>query len=554
MKSSTHRRAFLGAAAAGVAGVATSVATATPAAAVEDSIPASQKGAANGIAPLDAKRKVPIEHLPTEDGKAPASVESLVIRARDRSIGPTWEADQSERIQAAVNEAAAAGARLVFQKGMYICTDIHIPANSWIGSISTPHSLAGKAPVRIINRDRADTPVFWWGGEGVDDFGIRIEGLTFWGGMDTVTGPLLQQRSGFEVQLDNVQLLSNWHGPGLVIDAASNCRYVDLQVQNCGTLEWPAVMMNHGDHPWRASGLTMSNTNDFDRLRVERAKNVGMSIGMATTWGKGSAEFTRLTSPHFETDAQPGVKDALLQVGNIYNLDIVAPTFAAGPGGAVAHLEAPRSGASRLDPGGITVLGGSIIGRYRAPSKTTAPENRINPFMFDLRSGNGFALHGTRVTGYNNDGVAVRIGEDYGPDVQLQPLFRSWGAYPKDGSAGRLALASDARTAVSPTARVESPAGTDAKAKVDGTDRRGRIEFTPGTGAAKGTQFTFTFNRTFKTRPVITLTPENVGDLYASVDPMIKHGSANSFQVAFATGPIPGRTYAFYYSVEELHE
>ncbi|MEY9951684.1 hypothetical protein [Leifsonia sp. EB34] len=556
MKSSTtRRRAFLGAAAAGVAGAAASVATATPAAAVEDSIPASQKGAANGVAPLDAKKKVPVEHIPTADGKAPASVESLVIRARDRSIGSSWEGDQSKQIQAAVNEAAAAGARLVFQNGVYNCTNIHIPANSWIGSIGAPHSLADdpRSPVQINNADRADTPTFWWGGEGVAAHGIRIEGLTFWGGMAAVTGPLLHQRSGFEVQLDNIQLLKNWHGPGFIIDAASNCRYVDLQVQLCGTAEWPAVMMNHGDHPWRTGGFSMSNTNDFDRLRVERAPNVGMSIGMGS-WNQVSAEFTRLTSPHFETDAQAGVKDALIQVGNVYNLDIVSPTLVAGPGGAVAHLEAPRTGASRLDTGGITVIGGSVAGRYRAPAKNTTAENRTNPFMIDLQSGNGFAMHGTRVTGYNNDGVAVRIGEKYGPDVQLQPLFRQWGAYAKDGSAGRLTLASDARTGVAPTPKVESPSGTGAKATVEGTDRRGRIEFVPGEKATTGTQFTFQFNRTFRKRPVVTLTQENVGVLYPSVDPMLKNVYSTSFQVAFATAPIPGRTYAFHYTVEELQE
>ncbi|MEN2742885.1 hypothetical protein ABCS02_34360 [Microbacterium sp. X-17] len=555
MKSSTtQRRAFLGAAAAGIAGVATSVATATPAAAVEDSIPASQKGAANGVAPLDGSKKVPVEHIPTEDGKAPASVEHLSIRARDRSIGSTWEADQSEKIQAAVNEAATAGARLVFQKGVYICSNINIPANSWIGSASTPHSLAGSPPVRIVNKDRADTPIFWWGGDGVNAYGIRLEGLTFWGGMAAVTGPLLHQRTGFEVQIDNVQLLENWHGPGFVIDGASNCRYVDLQVQNCGTTAWPAVMMNHGGHPWPSNSAPYSNTNDFDRLRVERAPNVGMSIGMTDSWDKGSAEFTRLTSPHFETDAQAGVKDALIQVGNVYNLDIVAPTFVAGPGGALSHLEAARSSASRLDPGGITVLGGSTVGRYRAPAKSTTAENRTNPYMFDLQSGNGFALLGTRVTGYNNDGVAVRIGEKYGPDVQLQPLFRSWGAYNRDGFAGRLALASDARKSVSPTARVESPAGSDAKVTVTGRDRRGHIEFTPGAGAAKGTQFTFTLTRTLRSRPVVTLTPENVGNIYPSVGAMLKNVYFGSFQVAFATAPEPGRTYTFHYALEEVQE
>lgn len=554
MKSRTHRRVFLGAA---VAGVAATVMPATPVAAVEDAIPLSQKGAANGVAPLDARKKVPIEHIPTADGKEPASVESLVIRARDRSIGSTWEADQSERIQAAVDEAAAAGARLVFQKGNYIATNIHVPANSWIGSISTTHSMTGNPPVRLVNKDRSDSPLFWWGGDGVADHGIRIEGLTFWGGMDSVTGPLLHQRSGFEVQLDNVQLLQNWHGPGFVIDAASNCRFVDLQVRMCGTPTWPSVMLNHGGHPWRAAGLSRSNTNDFDRLRVELAPNVGMSIGMASSWDEGEAEFTRLTSPHFETDARPDAKDALIQVGNIYNLDVVAPTIVAGPGGALAHLEVERPGASRLDPGGITVVGGSIVGRYRAPARDTNKNELIrttNPFMVDLKSGNGFAMLGTRVTGYNNDGVAVRIGQDYGPDVQLRPLFRQWGAYPKDGSAGPLTLASDARTGVSPVPKAESPAGEDAKVSVQGTDRRGRIEFVPGTGVKTGTQFTLFFNRTFRNRPVVSLTAENVGTVYASVDPMLKNVYPTSFQVAFATAPEVGRTYAFHYTVEELQE
>lgn len=548
MKARTPRRAFLGAAAAVVTA---SVTAPMPADAAEDSIPVAQKGAANGVAPLDSQKNIPIEHIPTSDGKQPASVESLVIRARDRSISATDKGDQSERIQAAVDEAASVGARLVFQHGEYVATNIHIPANTWIGSVAPPHSLAGVAPVRFANVVRADTPVFWWGGEGVDAYGIRIEGITFRGDNTGVTGPLLHQRSGFEVQLDNVQLLKNWYGPGLVIDGASNCRYVDVQVQNCGTVEWPAVMMNHGGHPWRAAGANMSNTNDFDRLRVERSMNIGMSIGM----GGGSwAEFVRLTSPHFETDAHQYVKDSLIQIGTVYNLDIVAPTFVAGPGGALSHLEPPRSGASRLDPGGITIVGGSVVGRYRAPSSSTSAENRTNPFMVDLQSGNGFAMFGTRVTGYSNNGVAVRIGEDYGPDVQLQPLFRQWGAYPKGGSAGRLALASDARTGVSPLPRIESPAGEGAQASVVGTDRRGRVEFVPGAGAKTGTQFTFVFNRTFRQRPVVTLTPENVGYLYPSVDSMLKNVSSTSFQVAFATAPEAGRTYAFHYTVEELQE
>lgn len=201
---SPHRRAFLvGGPAVGISTIAASLAAAEPAAAAADSpLTEARIGAANGVAPLDTSKKVPLANLPTDDGHAPASVQSLYIRARDREITAYTSADQSAAVQAAVNEAAATGVRLLFQPGVYRVADIRLPPYSWVAGLGSAHSLAQASSngqtVKFQPADKSKS-VFRIGGEGSSgDHAIRLEDFTI---EARSNAPFIHQHTGFEVTM-----------------------------------------------------------------------------------------------------------------------------------------------------------------------------------------------------------------------------------------------------------------------------------------------------------------------------------------------------------------
>lgn len=550
--SSTRRRTFLKSATAGVAGAAAAVAVGgKPAAALDDALPSSQKGAANGVAPLDANKKIPLSNIPTLDGKQPASVESLAIRARDRSISSSDVLDQSEAVQAAINEAARAGARLVFQAGRYMVQNVRLPSHSWIAGISTSSAYDPKtSDVQFVPVRESKEAVFWWGGSDPrrdEDQAVRLENFAMIGRSNSY-GPLLHQRSGFEIQIENVFLRNCINAPGMIIDAASNCRYVDLQLQNCGTADFPALLMNEAEHPWRSSDALISNTNDFERLRIERCPNMAMSIGHGDDWNRAFAEFTRLHAPHFETNAPATATGPLLRVGNIRSLDIVAPMMFAGPGGAISHEQSDNgtnihAGRGDGDYGGITLVAGTVIGRAK------------NPYGVRLSRGNGFYAVGTRFIRYAVDGAAVKIESTYGPDVVVGTNLHQYGMLAGKGPDGQTRpgmlrdVLDERGDAWAPTGKVDPPSGTGATLTATGTDRRGSFEVKTGTGVAAGPQGSVLFRRVMGRPPrSVVLMPRN--DAAAKVGAWVVKTWPTSFQLSFANAPKESTSYLFDYMVD----
>lgn len=545
----SQRRAFLvGGPAIGLSAVATSlVATEAAAAAGDAPLTVAQLGTANGVAPLDGAKKLPVANVPTEDGQAPASVGSLFLRARDRSIKPNTTADQSAAVQAAVDEAATAGARLVFQPGFYRVADILLPPYAWVAGLGSAHSLAqassNQQTVKFQPADKSK-PVFRIGGEGSKGIhAIRLEDFTIEAKSEA---PFIHQHEGFEVTMSNLFLFASDPAPALVIDAASNCRYIDIQVQGCGSEDWPAVMFVQGGHAWRSHDGQYANTNDFERLRIERCTGSAMSIGLGDNWNESFAEFTRIVTPHFERKAS-ATTAPLLRVGNVRSLDIVAPMFYGGKGGALSHEQSTdysnlHSGRGDGDWGGVSLLGGTIIGN--ASGSGSGSTQGVT-----LVTGNGFYSAGTK---FIRCDTAVRIEKDYGPDVSVDPALAQFGLLSgvgADGNSrpGRIPVLNDLRgDAWAPTIKHDSPSGAGASGTASGDERSGTITLVPGTSPKAGPHCVLNFKRNRRSsHRTVAIEPING----AAVDAGAYVNSIwdGAFQISFRSAPSAGTEYKFSY-------
>jgi hypothetical protein len=544
-----RRRAFLvGAPAVGISAVASSLAVTEPAAAAgETPLTTAQLGAANGVAPLDEAKKLPVANVPTDDGHAPASVRSLYIRARDRAITSSVSSDQSTAVQTAVNEAATAGARLVFQPGVYRVADIRLPPYAWVAGLGSAHSLAqasaNQQTVKFQPADKSKS-VFRIGGEGSKgDHAIRLEDFTIEAKSEA---PFIHQHSGFEVTMSNLFLYASDPAPALVIDAASNCRYIDIQIQGCGSQDWPALMFSSGGHPWGPADGQMSNTNDFERLRVERCVGSAMSIGLGDNWNDSFAEFTRLITPHFERKASD-TSTPLLRIGNIRSLDILAPMFYGGKGGAVSHEQSTDTstlhrGRGDGDWGGISLLGGTVIGN--AAGSGTGSTQGVR-----LVNGNGFYSAGTK---FIRCDTAVRIEKEYGPDVSVDPALAQFGLLSgvgADGNSrpGRIPVLNDLRgDAWAPTIKHDSPSGAGASGTATGDERSGTITLVPGTSPKAGPHCVLNFKRNRRSsHRTVTLEPLNGAAVDAGA--YVNAIWDGAFQISFRSAPSAGTEYKFSY-------
>lgn len=459
--------------------------------------------------------------------------------------------DQGPAIQSFIEEATANNARALFAPGMYGGNNIRIPRDAYVGSASglphyssaikwgpvtfKPSGIGVTDPTFIIDRDA----------NGDDASGIVIEDVGFVA-RGSHTAPLLHQVSGFEVYLSRVFFVGNDAAPALIIDAASNCRYDDVQIQSSGTGEMPAMMFACGGHAWDRAPSHYSNTNDFHRLRIERSANAALWIGVGGTWDTSWSEFTRFLSPHIESPRNDSTSggglgentNPLVQIGSARSIDFVAPFFYGGGEAIIQHKQpdAVGGGFPTIDTGGVIVTGGTLLSR-------SGSGHHQADYAVRATSGNGVHLQGTRIKDVAKAGVLIESG--YGPDATIDTTAVSQG----DPTRGRLPLVVDQRALWKPSGAVEPPAGNDASCTVTGDDKAGSITFTSGLAeTAVGSQFKILFSRDLKQVPrAITVTPRNSaagGKVF-----WVSQKWGTGFQVAFSSAPSVSTVHTYDYTV-----
>lgn len=533
--------------------------------------PPGQDGA--NVLPTDTAIAQAVSDEGSETATALATAMSAAIEHAAKYEGPTLPAqlfgvvssnniDQSAVLQVAMDTAAALKKTLYLPPGRIRATNLKVPKNlsivgggyhayyrrtyndqesdrqTWVQQITG-------APTPLFTIGSYDDPEGPHGGSGVTLSNLMIAGTS------GAQAPLVHQKQGFEVLLDNVLLYGNIGAPGLVIDAASNCKY-NVQIQLCGSDTLPALLFASTEHPWAntAEGWApLANSNDFDNLRVERSKNQAMWIGVGADALSSFAEFTRMTNPHFEAPAsEPNVRP-MIEVGSIRSLDIVNPFFYGGGDCLLFHNQLPygdtpgQSYRGDADLGGITVLGGVFLGRTAGNSPTQS--------LVVLRGGNGFHAVGTKFWRQTNQ--AVRIDSTYGPDVVVDSKQSQYGwdstTIQPGGHTrpGRIRLIRDNRTGYRASASVEPPAGTGATVTVTGDDYYGTVTLTAGTSPGVGAMVQVLFPRTFNEIRTVVLTPTSQES--ASKGLYVSNTWVTGFQVGLAISPTAGQVVRFNYAV-----
>ena len=527
----------------------------------------------SNVLPTDTAIAQAVNDSASETATALGDAMSAAIEHAAKYEGPTLPAhlfgvvssnniDQSAVLQIAMDTAAALKKTLYLPPGRIRATNLKVPKNlSIVGGgyhayyRRTYNDQESDRQTWVQQITGAPTPLFTigsyddtegpYGGSGVTLSNLMIAGTS------GAQAPLVHQKQGFEVLLDNVLLYGNIGAPGLVIDAASNCKY-NVQIQLCGSDELPALLFASTEHPWAntAEGWApLANSNDFDNLRVERSKNQAMWIGVGADTLSSFAEFTRLTNPHFEAPAsEPNVRP-MIEVGSIRSLDIVNPFFYGGGDCLLFHNQLPygdtpgQSYRGDADLGGITVLGGVFLGR----TEGNAPAQSL----VVLRGGNGFHAVGTKF--WRQTHQAVRIDSTYGPDVVVDSKQSQYGwdsttVQPGGHTRpGRLRLIRDNRTGYKATASTEPPAGTGATVTVTGDDYYGTVTLTAGTSPGVGAVAKVQFPRTFNEIRTVALTPTSQES--ASKGLYVSNTWATGFQVGLATSPTAGQVVRFNYAV-----
>ncbi|MEA9986305.1 glycosyl hydrolase family 28-related protein [Subtercola sp. RTI3] len=512
-KSHSRRNLFLGLAGA----VAATAVIAEPAQADVTYIPTTEKGAANGVATLDANSRL----TPTQ---LPMNVLS-VFNVRDYGALGDGVANDGTAIAAAVSAAGAstAGGVVGFPPGTYLAEGLTVPAYVILRSLGGGFTRFGpdlyggrKASVRIFrptNTSTAAMVTLAGAGSGIE--GIVLEG-------NGAPGTILEAQ-GFESTLNAVRCISGT-GIGLDIQKANNTRWHDVFVDSCGSSTLPAVKI------WSktgAGGANETNTLDIDGLTIERSKNVALEIAVGTDAAQAWAEWVRIFRLHVESSGMdsPNV-DPLINIGNVRSVTFVDPFIYGGPGPLIRHNQQVTR---TYGNGGIRLIGGTLNG-----SDTTITPNPPlpTPTLVDLVAGNDFAALGTRFM--RQTAQAVSVASAYGPGVWVDASssIAPGGTVITDGRSaktiysirgnsavdGELATGGDvnfaahlrstqAFTGIVVTNTTGGGLGAGAPAATsNANDTAGRIFFGSGTGTAAGQLVSVTFATPYTNEPVVVLT------------------------------------------------
>lgn len=428
---------------------------------------------------------------------------STGVDVRDHGARADGRSDDTAAFAAAIAAAAAVRGRVLVPAGTYVVDSVTVPLLVKVVGVGADVSRYGASTDGGVNLRHLATsgrPMIV-----VDGNGVSLENLTLQA--NGSSAPLLEVVNGFESRFDRVHL-SNVAGTALLVHRVNNNLWTDLFVNNCGGDDEAAVVVKSPTAPG-------TNTNTFTcvNLHIEGSVNVALDLA----WGPTSdffVEFVRLVAPHIETLQQAAGTDATIRIGNVRQVEFVAPTIYGGPGPLIEHGEQRRRGVP-LD-GGVRVVGGALLGAD--PERVTASETLVR-----LTKGDDFWLVGTRLGRFTVSGVS--LGPDYGSRFGVDPSTRidavgsavavadrrtvagrpEWSA-PGDVVVGRRLRGSDAGAGLTTSVQGRNGLGAP-EATVSGSDMRGTLSFGSGAVPRAGGQVRVRFAAPYAEPPVVVLTP-----------------------------------------------
>lgn len=425
------------------------------------------------------------------------------VDVRDHGATADGVSDDTAAFTAAIAAAAAVHGRVLVPAGTYVIDSVTIPLLVKVVGLGADVSRYGASTDGGVNLRHLTSSVRAM--VVVDGNGVTLENLTLQA--NGSSAPLLEVVNGFESRFDRVHL-ANVAGTALLVHRVNNNLWTDLFVNNCGGDDEAAVVV-------KSPTATGTNTNTLTcvNLHVEGSANVALDLA----WGSTSdyfVEFVRLVAPHIETLQRTGGADAAVRIGNVRQVEFLAPTFYGGPGPLIEHGEQRRRGLA-LD-GGVRVIGGALLGAD--PDRVAASATLVR-----LTKGDDFWLVGTRLGRFTESGV--RLGPDYGSRFGADPSTRidatgaavatddgrtvagrpEWAA-PGDLVVGRRLRGSDAGAGLTTSVQGRNGAGAPV-ATITGSDMRGTLTFGSGTAPREGGQVRVRFAVPYAAPPVVVLTP-----------------------------------------------
>lgn len=384
----------------------------------------------------------------------------------------------------------------------------------------------------IINKSGSSTPLF-----NMLEPAWTLRNILLYGNQNTVETIYID--NGFEAHMDNVRIANNG-GAGFRCVGLYNIYFHKVFVDNCGSSGGYAVYLN--TNPPRTI-----NTLNWMGLTIERCQNGALKVGEGTNSFKGYAEMLMFYGLHVESPSDNGGVpnvDALVSFENFRNVTLIAPFLYGGPGYILEHNQTEPTSIGLF--GGITILGGTILGRNF--------ETGFQPtHLIHLVNGDGFSMNGTVLDSCSAEFIV--IDSTYGPNVWLgtQNIRKRGGLLMQDNRTvvnpnrheGPNLLINDTTfrqhiiskdTAGAVTLTMGAGAGTGGPGGllIKCNDTMGTVLWGTGIGAIAGAQFTITFDRPYATIPNIQISSGNIS---TAVLHIYKAKDVNGFTVFFVGDP-----------------
>lgn len=329
--------------------------------------------------------------------------------------------------------------------------------------------------------------------------GASLRGVTLDANGSAATSLLSES---FEGSILDVRMIA---GAGIAWDVlkANNGLMRNILVDNHGSATLPAVRIRSVPG---AGNAAHTNAQLIDLLTIERSVNTALQVGELGT-ATEAVEWLMLRNLHVEApddnSSAPGNAGPLIRLLNVKGVSFFDPLIYGGPG---YLIEQDQDRTVALDPGGVRIVGGILIGQET---------DNASQFLVHLIRGDNFATLGTKFVRYNS--YAVKVESTFGSrayfdttckfDISTQAI--------SDGRAQFSTLVThghgEVRGHVVSRGRVPTVVaggGVAGLVSSDCDDSSGRIYFGTTGSPAAGGQFEVKFAEPFSGRaPVVTLTP-----------------------------------------------
>lgn len=504
-------------------------------------------------APPDGQRVVTVYSADGQvsDPVAAAGFDSRYLRKGEVSFN-IWDygarpqnLDNTAFVQAAIMDAFnAGGGKVLVPPGLYRVAGINQPDFVQLEATGGALTRFGKGDVRgaaRFIRTVGSTAAYTWR---IAGHGSVLHNVEIDGDGQAYRGLIV---SGFELTLDTVRVI-NCKAIGIDVERANNTRWRDVYVDNCGTKTEYAMKI------WSKTGASggisnETNTVDIYGLTIERSANGALSIAEGTD-AQAWAEFLRIFALHIEAPVDNGGQAndvALLAIGNVRSLDLIAPFIYGGPGPLISHNQTVNRGSGAN--GGVRIVAGQLFG-----SDASAGVVPATPTLVSLLAGDNFALEGTKLDRYTGSPVIVAAG--YGPRFFVSADTTMSSGTIQDARAtstlynvyGDLRVEGTIRSGRPVVSVVRDAARVASTTPNNCSDTRGTVFFQGGAATA-GALFTINFAKAHRVQPSIAVTPKNeltAGlNLYAAVaanglsvtiytaTPLVVQAAANLYQLDY---------------------